>query len=168
MRKLVMVAAVVLSASLAEAEQSRLTHADADAVDAIEKQLNDATKALLFIQKGTPFTSPSFECYGGASEAAGTLAGSVDTLAELISLATLMRHQEDTLTVEQRVAQVAAKVVQIADVTEKWVYGLEGSCSQDNLAVFKLNSLLELIGRARQKAAMLKARLSQPVTHQSR
>ncbi len=128
-------------------------------MNAVDAQLADATKALLLIQKGTPPGSPSFDCYANASEAATELAGPLRSLWVLVSLAIVMRHQDDAATVERYVAVIATQVVQIADVTEKTVYGIQGICSQDNLLISKLNSLLELIGRARQTAAALKARL---------
>jgi hypothetical protein len=160
MRKFIVVAAVVLSASIAEAAQGRLTDADAAAVDAIEHQLTDASKDLLSIQRGTPVGSLSFACYADASQATSDLEGSVGQLGVAVSVASLMGHQDDAAIAEKYVALAANQVIGIAGLAEKWVSGLEGTCSQDSLAISKLNSLLELIGRANQTAEAINARLT--------
>lgn len=160
MRALIMVAVVILSVMCPlERAQARLTAADADAVTAIERQLFDANRALLATQKGTPPSSLAFDCYANASEAAGTLSDTVGILSALVSLATLLRHDDDIRIAEHFIASAATEVVNVAQVEENWVNGLEGSCSQDSLVVYKLNSLLALIGRARAIAASLKQRL---------
>lgn len=159
MRKLMIVAALVLSEPLASAAHAGLTRADMAAMNAINFELIDAHKALLYLAKGTPFESPSQSCYAYAADSAGGLSDDVDELSTLVEVAILMRHQDDTVTVEELVAVDATKVVKIAGADEEYLYQLQGSCSQDNLVVTKLNSLLALIGRAKHLATGLKGHL---------
>lgn len=160
MRTLMIAAAIVLSAALARPALGQITVADSDALDAIEKQLYDASKALISVRKGTPPASPSFQCYDTASQSASELGGAVGKLSELALLAALMRDQSDVATVERLAALAMTHVAEVADALAKSIGGLEGSCRQDNAAIAKLNSLLELIGRAKQTATGLKTRLS--------
>lgn len=163
MRALVVVVAVVISATWSsEAARAKLTAADADAIDAIHRQLLEANRALIATERGTPPSSPSFECYANAAEAAGSIDSAVDELTALTGLSTLLRHEDDIRIAEHFVAASATEVIAVAQAEENRVNGLEGMCSQDNFVLSRLKSLLQLIERARDIAASFRQRLPAP------
>jgi hypothetical protein len=165
MRTLIMIVTVVLStACSSERARARVSESDAVAIEAIQRQLLDTNRALLDMQKRTASSAPAFGCYGNASEATTELEGSVGILSALIGNAAVLRHEDDIVLSERFVASAADEVVNVAAATEAWVNRLKGNCDQDRLAVSKLDALLDVIGKAKGFATLVKQRLLRPPT----